>query len=366
MRALNIGLLFLASYGLFAGLAAEQQKFVIHEWGTFTTVSGSDGKVLVFYPDNQDLPGFVVRNNYQLKKDTMSTVSLETPVLYAYAPKAMTFSAKARFSKGDFTEWYPAASFNWKTSHIIEWPKVEVLPGEKADLPDGSGGKRYYHARKTDAALLRVTQKDGMQHEKFIFYRGTGACAFPALLTASAGGRFVFHNSAEAPVAALFLVEVQDKKVRFLEQGALTVGQEARLQMPAEHSGADKLADALVRVLTKEGLYEKEARAMVATWRDHWMEEDGTRVLYIVPRAVTEDFLPLEVTPKPDELTRVMVGRMEIFTPEREAELRALVAEAEKGSPDDQREASKALAKLGRLATPARERVQQLNQAEKK
>jgi len=369
MRVPSLSLLILALCGVWTPLVAEEntgQKFIVHEWGTFTTISGSDGKALPFKPDNSDLPDFVQKDPYQEKKLITSTVSLETPVLYAYAPKAMTFGVKVRFPNGEFTEWYPAGSFDHAKSTHLEWPKVEVLPSENHKLPDGSGGPRYYHARKTDAARLRVQVGQETQYEKFIFYRGAGRCEFPAGLTASPSGHFTFRNSAQAPVAALFLVAVQNKKVRFLEHSAVAAGSEASLQIPVEHSDVDKLADALTRVLVQEGMYKKEARAMVATWRDHWFEEDGTRVLYFVPRVVTEDFLPLEVAPKPDELARVMIGRMEIFTPEREAELRALMAAAEKGSPEDQREASKVLAKLGRLATPARARVEQLIQAEKK
>ena len=32
---------------------------IVHEWGTFTSFSGSDGKLVGFRPNNQDLPNFV-------------------------------------------------------------------------------------------------------------------------------------------------------------------------------------------------------------------------------------------------------------------------------------------------------------------
>ena len=34
-------------------------KLVVHEWGTFSTFSGSDGKNLKFNPYDNDLPDFV-------------------------------------------------------------------------------------------------------------------------------------------------------------------------------------------------------------------------------------------------------------------------------------------------------------------
>lgn len=32
------------------------KKLLVHEWGTFTGISGSDGVPLHFYPSNNDLP----------------------------------------------------------------------------------------------------------------------------------------------------------------------------------------------------------------------------------------------------------------------------------------------------------------------
>ena len=42
-----------------------------------------------------------------------------------------------------------------------------------------------------------------------------------------------------------------------------------------------------MRSMVDEGLYEKEARAMVATWKGSWLDEPGTRVLYLLPRRQT-------------------------------------------------------------------------------
>ena len=49
------------AWGLLAGggTAKEPDKFVVHEWGTFSTFSGSNGSQLQFTPDDQGLPDFV-------------------------------------------------------------------------------------------------------------------------------------------------------------------------------------------------------------------------------------------------------------------------------------------------------------------
>jgi hypothetical protein len=82
----------------------------------------------------------------------------------------------------------------------------------------------------------------------------------------------------------------------------------------------EALADDLTRTLVADGLYEKEARAMVETWRTSWFEE-GTRLIYLVPRQDIDRLLPLTVSPKPADVARSFVGRIEIITPEIQHEV---------------------------------------------
>ena len=42
-------------------------------------------------------------------------------------------------------------------------------------------------------------------------------------------------------------------------------------------------------------------------------------MFYLVPRAKTEELLPLTISPKPTELVRVLVGRHDFLTPEQES-----------------------------------------------
>ena len=67
-------------------------------------------------------------------------------------------------------------------------------------------------------------------------------------------------------------------------------------------------------MLVAQGLYPSEAKAMLETWRDTWFEE-GARLLSLVPRRTIDTVLPLSITPKPDQTTRVFVGRLEVITP---------------------------------------------------
>ncbi len=86
------------------------------------------------------------------------------------------------------------------------------------------------------------------------------------------------------------------------------------LESPAPASTEASVRASLTRMLVAHGLYEKEAAAMVETWRDSWFEE-GTRLFYIVPQASIDAVLPLDITPKPAAIARVFVGRIELITP---------------------------------------------------
>ena len=79
-------------------------------------------------------------------------------------------------------------------------------------------------------------------------------------------------------------------------------------------------------ILVANGLYRREAEAMVATWTDSWFEQ-GSRLFYIAPRRMVDQVLPLTIMPRPDEVQRVFVGRIELVTAEtRQAVKRALAA----------------------------------------
>lgn len=62
---------------------------------------------------------------------------------------------------------------------------------------------------------------------------------------------------------------------------------------------------------------------MVETWWHSYFEAPGLRVFWVLPREATDRVLPLEVTPPPAEIVRVLVGRGEVLRPRQEAVLLA-------------------------------------------
>jgi hypothetical protein len=87
-----------------------------------------------------------------------------------------------------------------------------------------------------------------------------------------------------------------------------------------------ELKQSMHTALVSSGLYDDEAKAMLDTWELSYFKSSGARIFYIVPPAWTEQVLPMRISPKPDEIKRVMVGRLDVVTPEQRELLKQIVS----------------------------------------
>ncbi len=343
--------------GLVPSRTWDGERFVVHEWGTFVSVAGSDGEPLAgLVHDPFELPPFV----YDLCDElalTGLTPKMETPVLYFYAPRPWAVRVRVGFPHGLLTQWYPAATqANLRggdglpaTAEIepgsprlvdgfLDWGRFGELlvlgPEQDYDacspearetslacFPEVDAGDPWQRSREVDANALRVTswsQPDGEEmrareeYERFLFYRGLGDFALPlrarleqeeVLVDANGEARvrlrLVLENTDPAqPLEHLFLVVVVDGSVAFRALDDLAGSAEYELlELPLVEGGAglDELAVRIADHLHATGLYRDEALAMARTWQASWFGEDGTRLLYVVPAALIERELPLRV-----------------------------------------------------------------------
>ena len=337
-----------ASRGVTA--TAQSPDLVVHEWGTFTSIAGADGQAVQWRPliGPSDLPCFVTKlNPNSVKLDLngglpglKATVRMETPVLYFYSPSEQTVRATVRFPQGLMSEWYPQPAVAPLTR--IEWDNVRVTPGASENFPIEPDGSHYYAARETDAAPVSVNG----QQEKFLFYRGVGNFRPPLSATIDRDGRVAVAQPAGTGIDTVILFE--RRAGRFGYRVAHADGKTLVLDRPALVDNVESLRAGLRGILAGEGLYPREAAAMVETWRDSWFE-DGARLFYMLPQSAVDAILPLQIDPKPGSVKRVFVGRMEIVTPEIEAE----VAEAMRTSNQV------VLRRYGRFLEPISQVIQQ-------
>jgi hypothetical protein len=317
-----VATLTLSAVNLFAA-GPSAADLVTHEWGTFTSVAGEHGAPVAWAPLNgpADLPCFVERLGTENLKAFTGLVRMETPVLYFYAARPTTLSVHVDFPKGWITEWYPQAARTGKLSPpnsfapgygyrngSIDWDSVEVLPGENLQFPGSKGASHYYAARETDSAPLRVRQ----QQEKLIFYRGIGSFQAPVWPTYMADGKIEIRNVGDQPIPLAIVFENRGAQLSYrIVRGIQDV---IHVDPPELGGNLAQLRQQLAGELVESGLYKKEALAMVETWHDSWFEE-GTRIFYIYPRARVDALLPLKITPTPDSIARVFVGRVEVLSP---------------------------------------------------
>ena len=406
-------------------------RHVVHEWGTFTEAQGSDGRVLLgLTHDPFDLPPFVYDLGERLGI-TGRAPKMETPVLYFYSPTEWRLRVRADFPRGWMTQWYPAASRANAMAHdgvygrpgspipaelskgYLEWGRkgelVVLPPGETSEPPEVREDDPWRFSREVGANHLVVTNRAGElvanaprreEAERFLFYRGLGD--FPLPLSAKVawdrlsddGYAFsldLTNRTPQEPVGFGVLLHVRGERAGYALLGTV----EDRAHYPAlelpflpRSRVLETVAEVLENSLCANGLYADEARAMVRTWRAAWLERDGLRLLYVLPRPFVERELPLTVEPVqapespespwavcvrvaepaagplPDELVRVFVGRLDLLTPTLENDLRATVEGTLSFLQAERERAEATVRAWGRWAPPYLQRARALGASE--
>ncbi|MDC0325578.1 hypothetical protein OAM01_02360 [bacterium] len=381
---------------------SQNHGLTVHEWGTFTSVQGSDGNLIRWNPFETDaLPSFVydrlsplsnapseskvkqIQNRLFAKARKSWLQRMETPVIYAYNDKALNLDVRIDFPKGEITEWYPQVSGFGPTARLneivpatrdsfVEWQnvRIESHSSDKGEvIPAKTSSNHYFEARGVSSNLLTahngLTKEFKPQTEQFLFYRGVGDFSAPLSIKFNSPQNFLIRNSGKEVIPFLLLIEVRGDQAGFSILPALAAKEKQQTRLTLRDSWipvADmeaQVTKALETALVDSGLFLKEAQSMVATWRKSWLTEPGTRILYILPRKWTDTTLPLQLDPKPDHLERVMVGRAEVIAPSIESELQSLYVAYNRGEINSKVASQKFVQLgLGRFSEPALSRLQ--------
>jgi hypothetical protein len=322
-RRLGLVAVLLSVSVFVSGQSLPARGLVAHEWGTFTSVAGEDGRPVQWLPQSgpTDLPDFVGRINCSLKGSLSGTVRMETPVIYFYAPREMTVDVRVRFPQGVITEWFPRLTgvsndiINNAFKGDISWTNVKVRPGARAQFRTERDKNHYYVARETDAAPLQV----GADEERFLFYRGVGRIPPPIHARVTPDGQIIVSHSRGAALGDIILFENRDGATAYTAQHTAAARTAFNALEPEGEGPSPQMQ--LQKTLVAHGLYPREAKAMVDSWRGSWFEQ-GTRLFYIVSGEAVDAILPLQIDPQPVEVKRVFVGRLEIATPATLREVR--------------------------------------------
>lgn len=356
----------------------ETAPLVVHEWGTFTSLQDEAGQAIGgINTDDEPVPGFVhtigsnlliwptdlpqsytigcCKGFFQLHPDV--TLRLETPVMYFYPPEGsvapMELDVRASFRGGWLTEYYPQAAMeapglkqqtadgntvlggiSEHTVGSLTWKGLRV----GVDKQGPKTGEEVWLAPRRVRAVSVATPAG--ESEKYLFYRGVGHLdALLRVQRSAAGDELEIRSQPAADLPAGSVIHAwlahirKDGSTAFRPLGILPLGRDAVLaRVPSRFSEAEYSLENLVplrasmrQALIAEGLFEDEADAMLDTWEAAYFHSPGLRLFFTVPQGWTDHFLPLEFS-APVELVRVMMGRIEIVTPEQRALLARIAA----------------------------------------
>jgi hypothetical protein len=353
---------------------------LVHEWGTFTSLQDENGNAIGgINTDDEPVPPFVHRladllllnptevpNNFFQGAPSCHpdvTMRLETPVIYFHQPRNAhgvgNASVKVAFHGGWLTEFYPDAhpdapefkdnGFRPGPERVFRFGPLHSTTESQliwSDLKIGgdwtltnTSAHVWTSPRAVHAASVRTTKGES---EKFLFYRGVAHIDAPLKISRDMNsGELLFHSQLEnlpagtaLTISSLWLVDIRaDGKAAFRPLPALKLDADPRkilthtpaVFLPGDFSsgGLEKLKASLQTALMADGLFADEAQALLNTWELSYFKSPGLRVFFLVPRAWTDFYLPLEISPSAN-LNRVMVGRIELVTPELREKLQEI------------------------------------------
>ena len=360
-----------------AAQVAGQDRLVVHEWGTFTSLQDERGIAIGgINSDDEPVPAFVhgVGKGFLLgpgleRRILLGDVPLlrkgvplchpdvrmrlETPVLYFHPParwnEPFQIDVEVGFRGGWLTEYYPDAvaaapgidetrrvfgALTPQTVGTLSWNDLTV------GVTDTEGPQTSSHVwlapRAVNAAMVRSRSGES---EKYLFYRGVGNLGTPLRVVRLANQTLGIYSSfphipgvASYYIKAAWLVDIRDETAAFRGLPPLTATAEPKLltTTPGGFRQEEYSPDNLVRLrqsmhqaLVKDGLFPDEAAAMLNTWEDSYFQSSGLRLFFLVPQVWTDQVLPLKLS-IPADVTRTMVGRIEIVTPEQRETLQRI------------------------------------------
>ena len=347
------------------------ERLVVHEWGTFTSLQDASGRAIPgINTDDEPLPAFVHRLSERLVVPPSQlapvyykgvprvhrdvTMRLETPVIYFHLPRGqttpLTLDVRVRFRGGWLTEYYPTAQVDAPgvadgrfrfgqitpaTIGSLEWRRLTV--GGRRTFPE-TDSHVWLAPRHVDAAPVETNEGEG---EQYLFYRGVGHLDSPLRVTRSENGetlritehftRQAFQRRPEQPQTTLWLAHIrEDGAVAWRSLGTRTLSLEPDRLLatpPAafedtaySRDSLDRLRADMHRALVADGLFADEAHALLSTWEQGYFKSAGLRLFFLLPQEWTDAVLPLDIS-VPADVTRTMVGRVEIVTPEQRERL---------------------------------------------
>src|SRR5262245_4705840 len=247
--------------------ADKPADYVAHEWGTFTSMVGSDGIVLEgLQREEEALPRFVhdllrITEAERLRSKMPSsrvTHKMETPVIYFHTDTPLRVRVDVWFSQGLMTQFYPlpavvtpelptmqAARVDMSKidGSALQWnvdlvPRTERAPRE---IPAVAATEPWAIARQVHAAWVRTANEGALpEAEHYLFYRGLGRWQPKLALALDGDGAVKLCNNMRDALPFVAVLELGPQGGRFAVGRPLDVGATQRLSWADQELVADR------------------------------------------------------------------------------------------------------------------------------
>jgi hypothetical protein len=347
------------------------EGYELHEWGVFPIARNDAWAMSDLRAEWASFPDFFYRIWPDKRLPWRGAV--DKPVIFFHGPAGTKIEFQVRFSEGRPLVWWPAALY---PGDGLSQKQTDVLD-YRLTLDDGKDvlpiSKDHWVQALRDVKSSRVVtegswsgKRNVFDAEKFVYYDGImKAPAAPKV--AREKGALLLETENDFDLLDVLVID------RSLDGKNLSVGksfiekiaagkQSTRIEMisvPEGEARTKKQAELLAEVqtrITAAGLNADEAESLIKVWRDGFLANKGMLVLYRVPQATYEKWLPLTAKPAPAKTVRVGLVLHTHLEPELDAYVEALIKTLSNDNFAERAAAQEALARIGGAAFPMLEK----------
>lgn len=336
-----------------APLGPPPGQLAVHEWATFTVFhTVADQKYVAGVQRHEEqLPDFVHARSLG-PKGSGAAEPLAAPVMAKVQTAGLFFSAAlageirvtVQQPQGAMVgDWPPADSASppvGQAGQLVDgkatW-RLRVEPQSSLPLPTAATDSLWQPLRQAGGAQVWPSAKPE-HRENFLFHRGLARFAPPVRVKVTpsqwgVGFDTQVFNDGDEPIANAYLLHLHAGGGLLQEiHDVPAKGDRLKSTTPKEAPQwyYQQVKDTLATLLQNQGLTAAESKALVETFTYNWLKTYGLRLIVLAPPGWGQQWLPTAIEPKPQSHVRVMLGRIELLTPQDEAALLAQVQDAAK------------------------------------
>jgi hypothetical protein len=347
--------------------------YEIHEWGVFPIARNDKWAMSDLRAEWATFPDFFCRVWPEEKLPWRG--GADKPVVFFHGTPRLRINLTVKFSEGRPLVWWPNAES--PAAGVSEYPKdrlvfrITLLGKAERNMHDVPKGHWMEALRAVKCSQIITPgshdKGDFEETEQFLYYDGImKAPAAPTVSRGQNGGLVVATENDFDLLDVLVIDQSFDGKKLSIGRSMIdkipSGKQSTAIEMVEVPEGAARAArqnEVLAEVqkrITVAGLNADEAASLINVWREGFLANRGLWVLYRVPQATYDKWLPLTAQPAPKKTVRVGLVLHSHLEPELDAHLEGLIKQLGAEDFAARTAAIESLLKIGGAAFPMLEK----------